>query len=66
MFIFVFNQLKDDMLKKCYVAIIGNEKGEAMGTVTVRGWIWHSPLWFHSKIGDALKNGNIIDFKRIK
>ena len=54
------------MLKKCYVAIIGNDKGEAMGTVIVRGWIWRSPLWFHSKIGDALSNGNIIDFKRIK
>lgn len=54
------------MLKKCYVAVIGDDEGKRIGTVVVRGWCWMNPKWFFDKTGDAISGGNIIDFKRLR
>jgi hypothetical protein len=54
------------MFKKCYLAIIGNEEGQPIGSIMVRCWRWKDALWVHRKLDKALTNGNIIDFKRVK
>jgi hypothetical protein len=54
-------------MKKCYVAIIGDEDGKVIGTVMARGWFWFNAYDVHEQLGNSLSKGAIImDFKRIK
>ena len=56
------------MLKKCYIAIIADDKtGIVKGSVMVRNWVWISPIKFHQKLTDMLNEGQcIVSFQRVK
>ncbi len=54
------------MFKKSYLATISDDNGILIGSVVVRSWFWHNPLWFHTELGKILTKGKIVDFKRLK